>query len=361
MKALFVTPDFPPAPGGIQLLAYRLAEHLPSARVRVLALDEEAAKDFDRRSTVDTRRVRVRAAPRPARIAALNASALREGLAWRPDVVLSMHIVVAPGVWALSRALGRPWVQYVYAVELALRPRLAAWALRRADLIATLSQHAKSLAMELGAEPSRVRVIPPGVDLPAAPPGTEHERALITVARIEEPYKGHDVIARALPLIRARVPDVRWIVVGDGPLRSRIESLVAARGLDGSVEFAGAVPDKRRDELLDRAAVFVLPSRLSPGGGGGEGFGIVYLEAAARGLPVVAGNVGGAVDAVVDGETGILVPPTDHLALADAVSDLLLNADKGRAMGEAGAARAEGFAWPRIAARLEEALLELNR
>jgi phosphatidyl-myo-inositol dimannoside synthase len=361
VRALFVTPDFPPAQGGIQLLTHRLAEHLPTASVRVLALRDEAADIFDRRSAVDTVRVRAPAAPQPARIAALNASALRRGLVWRPNVVLSMHVVVAPGVWALSSALGRPWVQYVHAVELALRPRLAAWALQRATLVVAVSRHTKSLAVELGAEPSRVRVIPPGVDLPGAPTARERERALITVARIEEPYKGHDVIARALPLIRARVPDVRWIVVGDGPLRSRIEMLVAARGLDGNVQFAGAVADERRDELLDRAAVFVLPSRLSPGGGGGEGFGIVYLEAAARGLPVVAGNVGGAVDAVVDGETGVLVPPTDHLALADAVSDLLLNAEKARAMGEAGAARAHGFAWPCIAARLEEALLELNR
>src|SRR5215203_1532746 len=86
VRALFVTPDFPPAQGGIQLLAHRLAKHLPSASVRVLTLHEEAAESFDRGSAVETMRVRVRAAPRAARIGALNASVLREGVVWRPSV-----------------------------------------------------------------------------------------------------------------------------------------------------------------------------------------------------------------------------------------------------------------------------------
>ena len=102
-----------------------------------------------------------------------------------------------------------------------------------------------------------------------------------------------------------------------------------------------------------------MPSRLPASGRGGEGFGIAYLEASARGLPVVAGNVGGAPDAVADGETGILVDPTDHLALADAVSELLIDRGRAEALGRAGEARARSLAWPHVVRQVEDVLLEL--
>ena len=99
-----------------------------------------------------------------------------------------------------------------------------------------------------------------------------------------------------------------------------------------------------------------MPSRL-PALGGGEGFGIVYLEAGARGLPVVAGNVGGALDAVVDGETGVLVEPTDPTAVAKAAVELLRSPERAARMGHNAAARAERFAWPVIARRVEDLVL----
>jgi phosphatidylinositol alpha-1,6-mannosyltransferase len=99
-----------------------------------------------------------------------------------------------------------------------------------------------------------------------------------------------------------------------------------------------------------------MPSRIPPGGIGGEGFGIAYLEANALGLPVVAGNEGGAVDAVIDGETGVLVDPSDHIAVADAVSDLLLDSGLAARLGEKGRARAREFAWPNVARRVERVL-----
>ena len=127
------------------------------------------------------------------------------------------------------------------------------------------------------------------------------------------------------------------------------------------MSFVGAVSDAERDRWVARARVFAMPSRLPPGGVGGEGFGIVYLEAAARGLPVVAGNVGGAVDAVVDGVTGLLVDPADPAAVADALVALLTDRERAEALGRAGAERAREFAWPEIARRVEDVLLEVTR
>src|SRR5207253_143715 len=97
---------------------------------------------------------------------------------------------------------------------------------------------------------------------------------IITVARLVDRYKGFDVTIRALPLVRARVPGARWIVVGDGSLRGELQAMADSEGVADCVTFAGALDDAGRDEWLDRADVFVMPSRLMPYGLGGEGFGI---------------------------------------------------------------------------------------
>jgi phosphatidylinositol alpha-1,6-mannosyltransferase len=125
-----------------------------------------------------------------------------------------------------------------------------------------------------------------------------------------------------------------------------------------SIRFLGSVSDEQRNLWLRRADLLAMPSRLPGGGLAGEGFGIVYLEAGAYGKPVVAGNVGGAVDAVLDGQTGLLVDPTDPVAVGAAITKLLLDEQLARRLGSAGAQRARSFAWPVIVQRLEAVLLE---
>jgi len=124
------------------------------------------------------------------------------------------------------------------------------------------------------------------------------------------------------------------------------------------------VPDDERNRWLRRADLLAMPSRLPQGRLAGEGFGIVYLEAGSYGKPVVAGNVAGAVDAVEDGRTGLLVDPSDPTAVAGAITRLLLDRDLARRLGAAGAERARAFAWPvmveRVGAVLREQL-ELRR
>ena len=183
----------------------------------------------------------------------------------------------------------------------------------------------------------------------------------ITIARLEDRYKGHDVVMRAMPLILARVPQAEWIIVGDGPLRGHLERLAAIHGVSSRVRFVGAVPDEERDRCLDQAALLAMPSRLPARGTAGEGFGIVYLEAGARGIPVVAGKVAGALDAVIDGETGVLVDPDDHVAVASAIASLLEDPARARELGRGGRAHAEGLAWPLIAERVSSVLHETAR
>ena len=334
LDVLLATPDFPPAPGGIQLLAHRLATHLPDCRVRVVTLPDGRSGRLHN--------------------AALNADVIREGLRRTPDVVLAAHIVASPAALALSRLRGVPYVQYLHAREVPNRPRLARRAVAGAAAVVAVSRYTRDLALDVGADPGQVRIVPPGVDLPADPRRAPDARpTIVSVARMDDAYKGQDVLLEALPLIAERVPDVHLVLIGDCRLLARLEERAA--GLP--VTFTGAVDDAERDAWLGRAHVFAMPSR-EPEGGAGEGFGIVFLEAAARGLPAVGCSVGGALDAVADGETGLLVDPGDPRAVAAALTSLLLDRALAERLGRAGAERARDYAWPAIAGRVADVLRE---
>jgi phosphatidylinositol alpha-1,6-mannosyltransferase len=360
LRVAVFTPDFPPARGGIQHLVHRLTEHLVRFRRVVVTIDHPGAPEFDLSQPFAVDRARP-ARRRAIAIGLLNAQALRSAIRFRPDVVLSAHIVTSPAAAVLTRTLGVPFVQYLHAAEVGTRPRLARFAVHSAAMTIVVSRHTEQLGLAVGASAHRLRHIPPGVDLPRHRDDRRAARpTVVTVARLESRYKGLDVMCRALPLVRARVPDVEWVIVGDGPLRGEVERLAAAHGLDGAVRFVGEVTDDQRDRLLQRAHLFAMPSRLPARRLGGEGFGIVYLEAGANGLPVVAGNVGGALDAVIDQRTGLLVDPADHVAVADAIDELLRDPARAAALGRAGEERAREFSWPRIAERVEQVLVDVT-
>jgi phosphatidyl-myo-inositol dimannoside synthase len=360
-RVLVVTPDYPPAAGGIQRLVHRVVSNWSRVQPVVMTPSAAGAEAFDRSESVPVRRIGVphRLGHRPA-MAALNARIVAEGPRIRPAVVLTAHIVTGPSGWAVARLTRAPLAVYAHAHEVADRRGLARAILPRASLTIVVSRYTASLAYSCGADPDRTRRIPPGVDLPehAGRPEAGDRPVVVTVARLEDRYKGHDVMIRAIDRLRERIPDVLWVIVGDGSLRGEYERAVRDHGLGDHVRFVGSVGDRERDAWLARAVVFAMPSRLPPGGGG-EGFGIAYMEAAARGLPVVAGRAAGAVDAVQDGRTGLLVDPTDERAVADAIGALLFDRARARAFGAAGAAWARSFSWPLIARRVEDALLEV--
>jgi phosphatidylinositol alpha-1,6-mannosyltransferase len=357
-RLLVLTPEFPPARGGIQHLIHRLVSNLRRLRTGVVALSPDGAGGQAEGSAAEVRRVgRLSAAAgHKTAIAGLNAWSLRQALAFRPHVVLSGHVVVSPAAWAIGRLLNTPYVQYVHGSEVVMRPGLARFACLHASAVVSVSAYTRGLVSSFVEDAARVHLIPPGVDIPA-----ERRRSrsstptVLNVARLGDRYKGHDVLIRALPLIRARVPDARLVIVGEGPLRPAYEAMAAALGLGEAVVFLGSVPDAERDLWFERAHVFAMPSRLSASGA--EGFGIAYLEAGVHELAVVAGAAAGSLDAVVDGRTGLLVDPHDHVAVAQAVAGLLQDRRRAGSLGRAGAVRAREFAWPVIAKRVEDLLL----
>jgi glycosyltransferase involved in cell wall biosynthesis len=233
-----------------------------------------------------------------------------------------LHAHWLPAGWVASRT-GRPFVLQVWGtdVELARRvPRLAQGVLARAALVVAASTALAEQVRQLGAHD--VRVIPSGVEIPPDV-GDEAEPPEVLYAGRLSAEKGVLDLAEA-----AR--GLNLVVAGDGPLRSRVPG---ARGF---------VPHGELQRLYARAAVVACPSRR-------EGFGVTCLEAMAHGRPVVATAVGGLRDLVVDGETGIVVPPRDPQALRSALERLLGDRDLRRRLGEAGRERARrNFAWEAV-------------
>ena len=230
-RLLILTPDFPPTPGGVQVLVHRLALAMTGFQIEVLTLESPGARRFDSEGELATRRVGAHMGGGPARILALNAGALRRALRFRPDVTLSAHVVTSPAAAVVRRLLRARTAQYFYANEILGKPRLSAFAAARADVVIAISAYTASLIAATGTSPANLRLIPPGVDLPRDPGALPAERpTVLTIAQLKHSYKGHDVLIRALAGVRARVPDVEWVVIGEGPLR-RVSKSSRARAV----------------------------------------------------------------------------------------------------------------------------------
>ena len=366
MRLLLLTIDFPPARGGVQGLLARLADGLATtAEVTVVtgAAAGAAAWDRGRRYTV------VRAGPAVGGLAGIVGLQLRafvEVLGRRPDVVMCGHVLLGPVCRAACALRRVPYVAIVYAYEIRAprMRRLARLALGGARRVIALSDFGRRAVQTHGVAPERVAVIRPGAVLDEVGVGAvtmePDARVVLSVGRLVDAYKGHDVAIRALPLILARVPAARYVIVGDGPRRSYLERLAVALGVAETVRFLGEVADEEVDRWYRRCDVFLLTAREDRATGGAEGYGIVCVEAGLRGKPVVAGRSGGIPDAVIDGETGALVDPLDLADVADAVTRLLTDPDLAARLGRGGQRRArEELAWPRSTERLARLLAQV--
>jgi phosphatidylinositol alpha-1,6-mannosyltransferase len=286
----------------------------------------------------------------------------------RAEVVLFGHALplglLAPG---LAR-LGIPSVMCTHGAEywLALVPGTASLLHRAsagASRVLAVSRYTGRVIRTAVPDAVPLSLLPPGVDAerfrPDIPGGEGIRRRhriggrplVVCVSRLVR-RKGQDVLIRAMPAIRRRVPDACLLLVGGGPDAARLRALAGDAAQD-TVVLADQVPDDEVPAYHAAADVFAMPCRSRLGGLEVEGFGIVYLEAAASGRPCVAGRSGGAPEAVVDGETGLVVDGRHVGAVAEAVSALLADPGRAAAMGKAGRARVErGFAWPVLADRL---------
>ena len=250
--------------------------------------------------------------------------------AWRRrpfDVVFCGHAFMAPLAWAIARMLGaRYWMQ-AHGIDIwSHRRDTVRRAIEAADMVTTVSRATRrSLLGWTNLAPDRARVLPDTVGdefRPGPAPGGLAERLklgpgpfLLTVARLaaDERYKGHELIFAALPALRAKFPNLVHIVAGDGDDRARLEArALELTGDSTAVRFVGFVAAEDLPGLYRLADLYVMPSTQ-------EGFGIVYLEAAACGLRVIGALGGGSADAIPDRRVGTLIDPADRKALVEAI------------------------------------------
>ncbi|GHF56947.1 glycosyl transferase family 1 [Kitasatospora xanthocidica] len=347
---LIVTNDFPPRQGGIETFVHAMATRVPGDDVVVYTSSEPGDTAFDARLPFRVVRDPARTLLPSRRVTERAARLVREHGCDR--VWFGAAAPLAAMAPALRRAGAERIVATTHGHEIWwARVPGARRLLRRVgdgvDVVTYLGEYTRArIAPALGPHARLSRLVP-GVDPAAFRPGPVADggravrdryrlhgrKVVLTVARLV-PRKGQDTLIRALPLILGAVPEAALLIVGQGPDERRLRRL-AARLPQDSVVFAGGRGHEETPAYYAAADVFAMPCRTRRAGLEAEGLGIVYLEAAASGLPVVAGNSGGAPDAVLDGRTGAVVDGRDVRAVAEAVIRMLTTPE-GAAMGREG-------------------------
>lgn len=349
MRLLVITNDFPPTVGGIENYVYSLTSRWNPSQIRVLTRWVPGAPKFDADLGFEVIREPVGTLlPTPSLLRKARALAGDADAVWFPS---SLPLGI------LGAAIGRPYALAVHGGEFVLPSRLpvARRALvrvtGRAEVVFAESSFAADKVRALIDPPPPILRVSGGVDLQrfgrAKPVQNPHgEPVILSVGRVIA-RKGFDTLVRALSLIKKRGVDASLLVVGDGPHLRRIESLARSLEIERFVTLAGAVPWDLTPSYYAAADVFALPSRERFAGTETEGLPLVFVEAAAAGLPLIGGRVGGIRDAVRDGENGFLVDGKDPAAVAEALVRVL-DPELRQRMGRASRKLAETeFSWER--------------
>lgn len=382
-KILFISDNFPPVIGGSATVYDQVCRHNSDA---IIALSSKrnfmdgSEKDFsgyDNSCGFKIFRIRhLRGARRPSTAKSSLFGSLLDvavilklsiWIAWlcmryRIKTICIGELVYLGWISFFARyALGIPSVIYCHGEEITqdgsgfFTERRGSF-LRRCSRIIAVSHFCKSeIVSRFGVLPDKIQVVTNGVDIhrfwPAEPEigllrryRLDGKKVIVAAGR-HVPRKGFDNLLRATPAILRAHPSAHLLLLGDGPQTDELKQIVANIGIQEHVTFAGfvglaSVPDHYRLGQL-----FVMPNRTM-GDGDQEGFGLVFVEANACGLPAIGGVSGGAIEAIIDGETGILVDGTKVGAIAEAVSTMLGDQDQRQRLAKQGLERARKMAWP---------------
>ncbi len=352
-RTLVITNDFPPRPGGIQTFGYEIVRRFDPESVTVLTSNWEGAAEFD--------------AAQDFKIVRANTQTLvpsKSTLAMAREIVVAESITrvlfgAAAPLGLLASPLRKLGVQNIVGMT---QGHETGWAMtpgtRQAlrkigndtDYLTYISEYThKKIAKALSPDAAaRMRRIVPGVNSTEFSPanlsygsqlrtelGWTDRPVIVCVSRLMA-RKGQDELIRALPEIHQTAPNASLIIVGDGPYRKDLERLVKKLSLERFVHLTGKVSQNDLSKWYAAGDIFAMPCRTRMGGWDVEGLGIVFLEGSATGLPVIVGDSGGAVDAVVNGETGFLVDGTNTAEIAGRIAFLVANPDVAKQMGAAG-------------------------
>ncbi|KUI40147.1 glycosyltransferase family 4 protein [Mycobacterium sp. GA-2829] len=373
-RVLLVTNDFPPRAGGIQNYLEAFVDQVVAAGVHEVSVYAPAwrgAADYDRAAAFEVvRHPGTLMLPEPSVAGRMRGLIAAHGI----DTVWFGAAAPLALLSPIARRAGAARVvasTHGHEVGWSMLP-VARTALRRigdgTDVVTFVSRYTRGRFASAFGPRAALEHLPPGVDTDRFAPdaaaraelrsryGLGDRPVVLCLSRLV-PRKGQDMLIKALPAIRRRVPGTVLLIVGGGPYRDALRRLAHEHGVADDVRFTGGVPSGELPAHHALADVFAMPCRTRGAGLDVEGLGIVYLEASASGVPVVAGRSGGAPETVRDGETGIVVDGTDVDAIGTAVGDLLADPVRAAAMGAAGRQwTLQNWQWPTRAARLAELL-----
>ncbi|HPS00193.1 MAG TPA: glycosyltransferase family 4 protein [Candidatus Sumerlaeota bacterium] len=387
MRLLLLTDDYLPHQGGSRVYYHHLLESLDGAEAHVLTRHRAGDAELDRTFPYRVWRCDLEEEPRlrPLRLQFLPVylSLLWHG--WRvarqvrPDLLVAGELVpTGPVAVLLGWLLRCPLVVFTHAegpstlARTRYQSRLARWVCRRAQWVIAASENARQGLRDLLAVPDwKIQILLPAVgeehfderyratpfpETPDATPSPARPIRLLSVGRLIQ-RKNHAGLLRALPEVLRQAPHLTCTIAGEGPEQENLLRLRAELRLEAVVEFIGPVSGEALLERYAQSDCFVLANIDDPETGDTEGFGIVFAEASAHGLPVIGGNAGGTAESILEGRTGLRVNGRDPEALATALVQVLTNPNRARSLGQTGRDHArQHFRWSHRAQAFRERL-----
>ena len=368
---LILSTEFPPESGGIGKYTFEIARQLTTFGYRVVVVTNcmDGSEAFDRQAPFPVYRV---GHDRWRYLKGL-------ALAWKAVTVLKKHhcgyILATSWPYAgtlallLGKGLALPYGVIGYGLEItkySARGVIGRWGravFTHSQKAFVISAFTRDVLQRRGIDPDHVVLLYAGVDAQFFQPGVADaglreryglvgKKIILTVGRLVE-RKGHDTVLQALPQVARHVPEVAYLIVGNGPHRAALQALAHQLGVDRIVHFVGEVEEGDLPSFYRLCDVFAMPNRAVPATGDVEGFGLVFLEANACAKPVIGGRSGGAVEAIVDGVTGVLVQPLEVGEIAGALVRILTDAAYGTRLGQYGRQRVlQELTWTAVARRL---------
>jgi len=372
MKCLLISADFPPIIGGESVFYYNLFRLLPSKKVVILAPKVRGSSPFDKRQNFQIYRLKGLLFP------SLIGKLIKVLLFWyhtakliKAEKIELIHCgqLFTTGLigFLVKKCFNIPYFLYVYGTEFQVHKKIGLlksfWikVLKEAAYVITVSDFAKKEYLGMGVDAKRLITVYPGVDVKLFRPNLDcskiveryklrDKKVILSVSRLEKD-KGEDMVIRALPEVIKKTDNLVYLVVGAGSQKVVLKKLVDKFHLKDRVVFTGAMPNGILPQIFNACDVFIRATREEKGHM--EGFGIVYLEANACGKTVIGGRTGGAVEAIIHNQTGLLINPKSQQEIARSLIKLLSDRALREKLGGNGRKRViEKFNWENSAQSL---------
>lgn len=370
-KSLLITLSFPPDLGGEQAFYYNIAKNLPADKIVVIAPEQEGSKEFDQRQDFPIIRKNFNSLKPQTGLDKLFGTIKWMKLSKDIREIVKNHNIdiihagqilpIGTAAMMYSQKNNTPYIIYAHGLDILLpqnikrKKILMQKIIKSAQGIVTNSHFTRDEIIKLGADDEKIVVANPCPNIMSEEASQwsiddikkqyelDGKKIILTIGRLVE-RKGHDMVIKAMPQILKSTPNAKYLVVGDGPYRKKLEQLVNQNNLREHVIFLGKVANKNMPAIFQIADVFAMPNRQLKNGDV-EGFGIVFLEAGLFGKPVIGGRNGGVPEAIADEQTGLLVDPENLNDITAKITRLLNDESYAHKLGMQGLERASDFDW----------------